>query len=153
MENRFLVDHLDVERLLAEWRWLCPQPMALVARNSFGDLFLRDQEDRVFKLDVAAGRMTRIAESMKEFCEQGRTEKRREEWFLESDELAAAKRGLTPNRDQCIGFKTPLVFAESGSLGDAFVADLYEQVSFLGTLHRQISELPDGAQVRFEIDK
>jgi len=153
MEHYFLVDHLVVERLLAEWRWLCPQPMSLVARNAFGDLFLREQEGRIFKLDVATGKMTRIAESVEEFRKVSRTEEKRKEWFLEADELAAAKRGLTPGKDQCIGFKIPLVFAESGSPGDAFLADPYEQVSFLGNLHRQISELPDGAKVRFQFEE
>ena len=31
----FGVDHLDVERLLAEWRWLCSKPTTLIARNAF----------------------------------------------------------------------------------------------------------------------
>jgi hypothetical protein len=31
----FGVDHLDVERLLAEWRWLCSKPTTLIARNGF----------------------------------------------------------------------------------------------------------------------
>jgi len=42
-----------------------------------------------------------------------------------------------------IGFSVPLTFAESGS-PDPFVADLYEHISFLGDLNRQISSLPDG---------
>jgi hypothetical protein len=29
------VDHLDVERPLAEWRWLCSKPTTLIARNAF----------------------------------------------------------------------------------------------------------------------
>lgn len=28
-DNWFAVGQLDVERLLLEWRWLCPRPMAL----------------------------------------------------------------------------------------------------------------------------
>jgi hypothetical protein len=38
MENWFGVDYLDVERLLAEWRWLCSKPMTLIARNAYADL-------------------------------------------------------------------------------------------------------------------
>jgi len=41
------------------------------------------------------------------------------------------------------------MFAESGAPNNAYLADLYEQVSFLGDLHRQISKLPDGTKVRF----
>ncbi len=149
----FRIDHLEVERLLAEWRWLCPQPISLVARNAFGDLFLLDQKGRVFKLDVSLGKIKEITESLAQFQDLSQTEEKREEWFLAADEQAAAKRGLEPNVDQCVAFKTPLVFAESGAPSNPFVGDLYEQVSFLGDLHRQISSLPDGAKVRLQIKK
>jgi hypothetical protein len=34
---------------------------------------------------------------------------------------------------------------------NVYVADLYEQVSFLGDLNRQISKLPDGTKVRLHV--
>ena len=52
----FDVAHLSVERLLENWRWLCPEPVILHARNAFGDLFLQKESGRVFKLDVSVGR-------------------------------------------------------------------------------------------------
>jgi len=57
MENWFGVDHLDVERLLARWRWLCSKPMALIARNAYADLFLRDESGEIYELDVAVGKL------------------------------------------------------------------------------------------------
>jgi hypothetical protein len=73
MERWFLVDHLDIERLLSEWRWLCPHRMALVARNAFGDLFLRDDADAVFWLNVAVGKRSKVASSEAEFRELAET--------------------------------------------------------------------------------
>ena len=64
---------------------------------------------------------------------------------------AAATRGLKPNETQCIGFSVPVVFREGGAPDTAYIADLYEHVSFLGDLHEQIANLPDGAQVRLVI--
>jgi hypothetical protein len=61
MAHLWPVDDLDVERLLADWRWLCPQKLALIDRNAFGDLFLRDEEGRVFRLNVAVGSLSLIA--------------------------------------------------------------------------------------------
>jgi hypothetical protein len=153
MADYFLVDHLDVNRLLSEWRWLWPQPVTLVARSAFGDLFLRDETGKVFKLDIAIGQMKKVASSEIEFRELAQTKEKREQWFAEKDELAAIERGVKPNADQCIAFKTPIMFAEAGTPNNVFVCSLYEQVSFLGDLNRQISELPDGSKVQLRIQK
>jgi hypothetical protein len=145
------VDHLDVDRLLVEWRWLCQGPVALVARNAFADLFLRDASGQVYCLDVAIGKLTKVADSEKQFRELATARENQEEWFAIADERAAVAKGLEPNTTQCIGFGVTLVFAESGSPDTPYVADLYEHVSFLGDLNRQIAELPEGARVRLVI--
>jgi hypothetical protein len=151
MDHGFNVAHLSVERLLADWRWLCPQPLTLLARNAFGDLFLKNESGRVFMLAAAMGEFTEIAESEKQFRSLANTEEKLQQWFAKNDAEAAARRGLSPNSEQCIGFKVPLIFAESASApNNAYVADLYEQVSFLGHIHQQISELPDGTKIKLE---
>jgi hypothetical protein len=151
MKQWFLVDHLEVERLLSEWGWLCPLRMALVARTAFGDLFLRNEAGVVFWLNTAVGKLTEVAGSETEFREMAETSEKRKEWFAEPDLQACAARGLNPTSSQCIGFSVPIVFAESGSPDTAYIADLYDYVSFLGDLNRQISSLPDGAKVRLRV--
>lgn len=149
----FAVNHLDVERLLANWRWLIPNPMTLLARNAFGDLFVGDDSGAVIWLDVGIGKVTTVADSEARFRELAASSEKGEEWFAESDEKAAAARGLKPDATQCIGFSVPLVFAESGSPDTPYVADLYDHVSFLGDLNRQIANLPEGAKVKLVIGR
>jgi hypothetical protein len=149
MDNWFAVDHLDVERLLGDWRWLCPNQVTLVARNAFGDLFLRERAGEVYRLEVAVGKLAKVADSEAQFHKLAAV--KRDEWFAEGDELAAAARGLKPNATQCISFSVPVVFREGGTPDTPYIADLYDHVSFLGDLNRQISELPDGAKVRLVI--
>jgi hypothetical protein len=153
MAHQRPVDDLDVERLLADWRWLCPQKLMLINRNAFGDMFLSDEEGRVFWLNVAVGCMSLIANCEAEFLKMSDDADKIQEWFAESDEQAAAKRGLIPGPCQCIGFSVPLVFAQSGSPETAYVADIYEHIGFLGDLHRQIATLPDGAKVRLRVTR
>jgi len=148
MDRIFDIASISVERLMQGWRWLYPDPVTLLARSAFGDLFLRTESGEVLKLNVSVGQITEIARSEEEFRRLAGTEERLQEWFARADEIAAAQRGLIPNSQQCIAFKIPLMFAESGVPNNAYLADLYEQVSFLGDLHRQISRLPDGAKVR-----
>ena len=125
--------------------------MALVARTVFGDLFLRNEAGVVFWLNTAVGKLTEVAHSETQFFEMAETSEKRREWFAEPELQASARRGLNPNSTQCIGFSVPLVFGESGSADTAYIADLYEYVSFLGDLNRQISSLPDGAKVKLQV--
>src|SRR5215472_15571469 len=150
MSDWFAVDHLDVERLLAEWRWLCPNPVSLIARDAFGDLFLSDGAGQIHRLDVGIGKLLKVADSEAQFKELATS--KRDEWFAESDEVAAAAKGLKPNANQCIGFALPLVLrTTSTSPNDPYIADLYDHVSFLGDINRQIASLPDGTEVRLVI--
>jgi hypothetical protein len=151
MNEWLFVDHLEVERLLADWKWLCPRRMALVGRTAFGDLFLRDDGGVVFWLNTAVGKLTQVAKSEAQFRELAESDERRREWFAEPDQEACARRGLKSGPSQCIGFSVPLVFAESGTSDSAYIADLYEYVSFLGDLHRQIASLPDGSKVSLQV--
>jgi hypothetical protein len=152
MEQWFDIDDLEIERLLSEWRWLCPHQMTLVARTAFGDLFLCDETDVVFWLNTAVGKLTKVANSLPAFRKMAGTKVKRREWFAEPDVEAFAKRGLVPDRSECIGFSVPLVFAESGTPDTPYVVNLYDHVAFLGDLNRQISSLPDGAKVRLRVE-
>jgi hypothetical protein len=148
----FPVEHVDVERLLREWRWLCVGSFHLVARNAFGDLFLSREDGSIVWLDVAAGQLTEVAHSEEEFRSRAQQAECSEAWFAESDEREFVSRGLVPTPDQCIAFTTPLVFKEAANGNKPFVVDLYEGVSFLGDLHRQLRDVPDGRQVRLRIE-
>jgi len=153
MAYQWPLGDLDGERLLADWRWLCPQKVTLINRNEFGDLFLRDEKGEIFRLDVASGNFSRIAESESQFLELSTEVENLEEWFAESATRAAAERGLIPGPGQCIGFSVPLVFAQSGSPETAYIADIYDHIGFLGDLHRQIAAMPDGARVRLTVKR
>ena len=149
--STFPVDQLDVDRLLFDWRWLCPQPVSVIARNAFGELFLTDDRNRVLWLNVTTGALTKIADSPDEFRKLAMTPGKREAWFSESAALAYSQRGMEPSPLQCIAFSVPAVFAEGGTPDTAYVADIYEHISFLGDLHRQISSLPDGSKITLKV--
>jgi hypothetical protein len=146
------VGQLDLDRLLAKWRWLCPHRVTLVARNAFGDLFLKTSEGKILWFDVAAGSLSQVADSESNFRNLLDDPAKRNAWFADDVAQAYAERGIKPTAVQCIGFKIPVTFAQSAHVPDnAYIADLYEQVSFLGGLHCQIADRPDGAKVRLVI--
>ena len=151
MSHPWPVSGLDVERLLAEWRWLCPQKLTLISRDAFGDLFLRDEEGKIFWLDVSIGRFSQIADSESQFLALSENADKLDEWFAETDAKSVAEQGLIPSPSECIGFSVPLVFKQGGSPDTPYIIDIYENVGFLGDLHKQIATLPDGAKVKLVI--
>jgi hypothetical protein len=152
MEHWFDVKHLDIDRLLAEWRWLCSRPMQLVARNVFADLFVADESGKIVRLDVAIGKIEALADSNAQFRELAENPENRGHWFAETEEQGFAAKGLIPNETQCIAFNIPLVFADPGKARRAYIADIYEQVSFLGDINRQIADVPSGEKVTLKIN-
>jgi hypothetical protein len=152
VRNYFDIGDLSLDRLMADWRWLCAFPVSLVAVDAWGTLFLLDESGCVFRLDVSIGQLSPIASSLREFLEESHNPEKRNEWFGSKDEELAKARGFEPSRQQCLAFKIPIVFAESRGVKDnLYVADLVEYVSFLGHLHQQLADVPDQSRVRLEI--
>ena len=146
----FDVKGISVGQLLHEWKWMVQGEFDLSAVNPFGDLFLEDVNGTVHRLDITGVTISAIARSEMEFREAAKD--RRDEWFLEGLAERAGQKGCGPKKGQCVGYKIPPVFKESANVPDnAYVADLYEFVSFMGDLHHQISDVPDGGQVRLRV--
>jgi hypothetical protein len=150
----FDVEGIWLERLLGEWKWLVDGEFHLLAVNAFGDLLLADAQDNVHWLDVMSGTISVIGSSSKEFMQSATDAVNKPEWLLEELALQAEQKGLCPGKGQCIGYKVPLIFKESADTQqNAYVADLYEYVSFMGDIHRQINDVPDGGKVRIKIER
>lgn len=148
----FDIDGISVERLLREWKWLASGEFNLLAVNAFGDLFLQDSRGWAHRLDVTSGTISPIATSTEEFREAAKDVRRKKDWLLEDLAEQAEHEGCCPGKGQCLGGKIPFVFAQSANAPDnMYVADLYEFVSFMGDLHSQMKNVPDGGQVKIKV--
>jgi hypothetical protein len=146
------IDGISAERLLRKWKWLAPGEFSLLAVNAFGDLFLQDAGGIVHRLDVTSGTISVIATSAVKFREAAKDADKKKDWFLEELAKQAAGQGCSPKKGQCVGGKIPFVLTQSANVPDnMYVADLYEYVSFMGDLHSQIRNTPDGGRVRIKV--
>jgi len=149
----FDVEGISAERLLHEWKWLVDGTFRLVAVNAFGDLFLSDAQGRVCWLDVTNGTASEITDSVTEFTAAMKNDEFKERCLLEALTRQAEREGFRLGKGQCIGYKIPCIFRESANLAEnTYVANLYEYVAFMGDVHRQIKELPDGGKVRLAVE-
>ena len=148
MQSLLPVTELEVDELLKDWRWLCPEPMALLAVSAFGELLLQKPDGKVVLLDIHEGKLIPIAETVAG-CETFLSDPKNAAEILKLDFVRKAKsRGLELRPGQCFTYKVPVVAAQEAP--EICVMSIYEAVGFLGDVHRQIKDLPDGAKIRFE---
>jgi hypothetical protein len=148
----FDIDGISAEKLLREWKWLAPGEFDLLAVNAYGDLFLHDAHGIVHRLDLTSGTLIEVAASVDEFRETASDPEKKREWLLEDLAAQAGRNGCSPGKFQCIGGKIPFVFEQSATApNNLYVADLYEYVSFMGDIHSQMKDVPDGGQVRLTV--
>jgi hypothetical protein len=134
----------DWQALLRDWSF--PEPFTLWMVNRFGDLIVTLDDGSVHWFEVASGEMERVADDEEtfktKFTEDPAT------WLLSPlvDRCVAA--GLTLAPHQCYGYKTPPVLGGKYEVENIAPMSLAEHYSFNAYLHKQIEDLPDGAQVR-----
>jgi hypothetical protein len=115
--------------------------------SSLGDVFFQQGSSEVYWLDAGTAQITRVAASREEFLELLGSE-RADEWFMAHliEELKVAGKGLQP--DYCYTYVTLPIFKEGKyEVSNLNPVPAVEHFSLTGAIHRQIRELPDGANV------
>lgn len=135
------------------WAWLVPGPWTPFVCSMVGGIFLETPSGEVRWLETGTALVERVAASREAFEAMiGSSPELVEEWFLPGlvERLHAA--GKRAGAGQCYAFTILPVFA--GGLyeeANMFVVPVREQFVGMAGPQKQISELPEGAQVRIEI--
>src|SRR5262249_23181471 len=77
----------------------------------FGDWIFGAPDGSQWHLDLLEGQFRQVARDSAEFNARKREEKYRDEWFGANWANIALENGLTPNRDECLGWKVAPVLA------------------------------------------
>jgi hypothetical protein len=151
----YLIDHssFDWSILLCEWTWLLPPSFTAWLMNRFGDLFIVLEDETVHMLDVGTGTLRKIAENRADFAEMLDDAENANNWLMIPliDQLIA--RGLMLGEGQCYSYKQPPVLGGNYELENIFVLSIQEHYGAYGSIHRQLKDLPDGAQVVIKLKK
>lgn len=132
------------------WSWLLGEAWTPALFSVWGDVFL-DQDGRIFWLNTGTGEIVEVASDLDDLQTRLAGEQV-DEWFLPHlvDELHQC--GLRPSAGQCFTYVTYPVFAEGKyEVANIRVVAAREHFGLSGELHRQIANLPDGAQVRISV--
>jgi hypothetical protein len=144
-------DDVDWTDALASWAWLLPPEVTVWLGNRFADLFLVLPDESVYRLDAGVGSFERLAANRDEFCARIDEPGTADEWLLIPlvDALVAA--GVTVRSGECYGYKTLPVLGGDYTVENCGPLPVADYLGFCGSLHEQIKNLPDGAQVELKV--
>src|SRR5690349_11821136 len=141
----------DAPDLLAAWRWLLGGRARLHGWSAGGDLFYADGQGQIWRLDAGAGETEGVAPSPAAFAEALADPAARDE-LLMLPVVAAFEAAHGPiSAANCLGFRTLPVFGGTYTVDNRYALPVAEFAAFTGDVHRQIRDLPDGAQVQLRV--
>jgi len=149
----YLIDQtgLDWPALLEEWRWLLPSEFSVWLLTRAGDLFITLPDGSIHMLEVGSGELSRVADGRDDACARIDQPGVAEEWLMIPvvDELVASGCVLGPG--QCYSYKMLPILGGSYAPEGRALLPIREHFGAWGSLHHQIADLPDGAQIKVEV--
>ena len=119
--------------------------------NKYGDLVLIDNDETIFFFDVGNGILERVADNKADFSEKLDAGDNANIWLMIPliDQLIADGRLLTEGR--CYSFLTPPVLGGEYNVKNTVMLPITEYYGVYASIHDQIKDLPDGAQVVIKV--
>jgi hypothetical protein len=133
--------------VLSGWSWLLPPEFTLWLVNRFADLFVVLPDGSVQMLDVGAGTLAQVADSRDDFCAKIDEDGNANEWLMIPLVNKLVASGVTLQQGQCYGFKTPPALGGPYEIENVGPLPIWDYLSGYGSVHEQLREVPDGAQV------
>lgn len=112
-----------------------------------GDLFIALPDASIHMLDVGAGKLQRVAQSRDDFLTKIDEPGVADDWLMIPivDQLIASGKALGPG--QCYSFRVLPVLGGTYKPENRTILPIRDHLGGWGSIHRQISGLPDGARV------
>jgi len=151
--NGYLIDHLTLDwtALLADWHWLLPAEFSVWLMNKYGDLVLIANDGAILFFDVGNGTLERVADNRDDFSQKLDEDDNASIWLMIPliDQLAVAGIGLYKGR--CYSFLTPPVLGGKYTVKNTATLPITEHYGVYASIHEQIKDLPDDAQVVIKV--
>lgn len=145
----YLIDPMgmDWHSLLEEWGWLLPPEFRVWLLTCAGDLFIIVPDDSIHMLDVGAGALRQVASCQDEFFTRIDEPGVAEDWLMSRivDQLVAS--GVVLGPEQCYSFRRLPVLGGAYTQENRMAFPIREHFGAWGSVHRQISDFPDGAEI------
>lgn len=140
-----------IEKIRQSWSWIGIVPVEVVGENDFGNLIIKDDTGRYWRLCPEDCYCKIIAANRSELDALSTNQAFLRDWHMkELVGLASSQCGpLSADRKYCL--KIPGVLGGEYGGDNLATAPLGEIVGLAGDIARQIRDLPEGAQVKLRV--
>ena len=138
----YLIDAADLDwsNLLSDWNWLLPSELTVWLVNRYGDIFLLQEDEAVYMLDVGAGTLKRCGESRDDFSARIDQNNNANNWLMIPLVNKCVAAGLQLGPGQCYSYIRSPVLGGEYTVENTKVCDLSEHYSVFGQICGQIKD-------------
>lgn len=140
-----------IEKIVAAWGWTGIDPLKLVEENAFGNLLIKDNDGRFWRLCPEDLTCEVVATTDKAFAVLCKDEEFLSDWNMQNL-VAEAREKLGPligRKKYC--FKIPGILGGEYGGDNLAMVPLAELVRFSGDLAYKLKDLPEGAKVKLKV--
>ena len=132
------------------WGWTGIEPEELVTENNFGNLIIKDADDKFWRLCPEDVYCEVVAESITDYNQLIKNEEFLEDWNMTNMVMEAQK--SLGDLEQGKKYYMVIPGVLNGEYGGSNVktATLIEIIRFSGAVGQQIKDLPDGAKIQLK---
>lgn len=140
-----------VDEIHQSWGWVGIEPVEVIGENDFGNLIIKDVDEKYWRLCPEDCYCKVIAANRAELDHLSTNQEFLHDWYMkELVALAKEKLGpLTEGRKYCL--KIPGILGGAYGGDNLATAPQVELVRFSGDIARQIQNLPPGSQIRLRV--
>ena len=133
------------------WGWVGIRPLEVVGENNFGNLIIKDEDAKYWRLCPEDVYCKIVAQNRKELDTLSKSQEFLRDWHMTSlVEIAKKNLGLLEEgRKYCLVI--PGVLGGAYDISNIKSVPLIELIRFSGDLGKQIKDLPYGQQVELKI--
>jgi hypothetical protein len=142
---------IDTGKLVESWVWLIGNDKQPIILTNIGDMFLKDEQEHVYWLNVGEGDINKVADSISSFEEMLLDEEMVDEWFLPQLEKEIKESGIELADGKLFGYIKLPILGGDYTAENFKVTDIVTHFQLTGEIHRQIADLPDGTPVNIKI--
>ncbi len=140
-----------VEAIKSSWGWCGIRPSEIVGENDFGNLIIKDNEGRYWRLCPEEVYCNVVAENRDELNALSVDQEFLADWYMKNLVTMASEKYGVLEPGSKFHLAIPSILGGEYSLENIKVISLIEQIQFSGDLGKQIESLPDGSQIELTV--